>query len=101
LHSLNLLSNSHSILLATISNLMSVIQLIITDILLLIYKTIPIIEIIIFILNIFFINLLNKDWQSLFTFKFKSLLNKIFIQLFTRFKIIILIHEILIFFPIS
>jgi len=101
LHSLNLLSNSHSILLATISNLMSVIQLIITDILLLLYKTIPIIEIIIFILNIFFINLLNKDWQSLFTFKFKSLLNKIFIQLFTRFKIIILIHEILIFFPIS
>jgi hypothetical protein len=78
-----------------------IIQLIITYILLLFNKTIPIIEIIIFILNIFFINLLNENWQSLLTFEFKSLLNKIFIQLFTRLKIIIFLQEILIFLPIT
>lgn len=100
LHALNLLSNSHGILLTAIPELMCIIQLIVADISLLLNETIPIIKMTIFILDIILINLLNENWQSLLTIEFKCLLNKIFIELFTGLKIIIFLYEILIFFPI-
>lgn len=97
LHALNLLSDKHGILLTAISNLICIIQLIIADILLLLNETIPFIEMTIFILDIVLINLLDKNWQSLLAIKFKCLLNKLFLQLFTGLKIIIFLQEILIF----
>ena len=101
LHTLNLLTNSHNILLATISNLMSTIQQIIANVLLLLNNLIPIIEITLFILHIILINLLNKNWQSLFTIKFECFLHEIVVKLLAGLEIVVFLQEILIFLAVA